>query len=436
MKFRGTMQINDKGHLEIGGCDVVDLAQQHGTPLYVVDEKLFRDTCNQYYRSFTEKHHGLAIYASKAFLTTAVCRIVEQEGLGLDVVSGGELYTALAANFPMEKVYFHGNNKTAAEITMALDANIGRFVVDNFYEMELLNSLAGEAGGTADILLRITPGVEAHTHEYIQTGQIDSKFGFTLPNGQALQGVKKALAYENINLVGLHCHIGSQIFDLNSFAHAASIMMNFLKQIYNETSFEVKELNLGGGFGIYYCDGDDPANITDYADLVMEVVTASAKNLGLVMPKIVVEPGRSIAGPAGSTLYTVGSIKEIPGIRKYVAIDGGMTDNIRPALYQAKYETMLANKAQEASSETVTIAGKCCESGDILFRDIKLPAAKPGDILAVASTGAYGYSMSNNYNRLLKPAVVLVSDGESNLIVARETYSDLIRNDIIPEKLT
>jgi diaminopimelate decarboxylase len=435
MKLRGTMQINHRGHLEIGGCDAVDLAQQYGTPLYVVDEKLFRDTCKQYYRSFTEKHNGLALYASKALLTTAICRIVDQEGLGLDVVSGGELYTALAASFPMEKVYFHGNNKTAAEITMALDAKIGRFVVDNFYELDLLNSLAESAGLTADILLRITPGVEAHTHEYIKTGQIDSKFGFTLSTGQALAGIKKALACENINLVGIHCHIGSQIFDLNSFAHAASIMMGFVKQIKDEASLEIKELNLGGGFGIYYFAGDEPADITDYADLVMQAVTASAAKLDLTMPKIIVEPGRSIAGPAGSTLYTVGSIKEIPGVRKYVAIDGGMTDNIRPALYKAKYETMLANKALEASSETVTIAGKCCESGDILFRDIELPKAKPGDILAVAATGAYNYSMANNYNRLLKPAVVLVSEGESHLIVARESYHDLIKNDLIPEKL-
>lgn len=435
MKIQGTMRINEKGHMEIGGCDTVELAEQYGTPLYVFDEQYFRDTCSQYYRSFIEKHGGVVLFASKAFLTTAVCKIIEQEGLGLDVVSGGELYTAMAADFPMEKIYFHGNNKTPAELKMALDANIGRIVVDNFYEMELLNNLASEAGVVADILLRITPGVEAHTHEYIRTGQIDSKFGFTLPNGQALEAVKKTLTYENLQLKGLHCHIGSQIFELDSYAHAATVMMEFIKKVFDETAVEIRELNLGGGFGIYYSSGDEPANIADYADLVVNTVVDNANKLGLATPKILVEPGRSIAGPAGSTLYTIGSIKEIPGVRKYVAIDGGMTDNIRPAIYKAKYEAMIANKAHEDNVEVVSITGKCCESGDMLIWDIKLPVAKPGDILAVGATGAYGYSMSSNYNRLLRPAAVLVANGESDLILERETYNDLIRNDIIPEKL-
>ncbi|MDW7674290.1 MAG: diaminopimelate decarboxylase [Bacillota bacterium] len=436
MKLHGTMCINERGNLEIGGCDTIDLVKRYGSPLYVVDEKLFRDTCRQYYQAFVEKHDGKVLYASKAFLTTAICKIIDQEGLGLDVVSGGEIFTAKAAGFPMERAYFHGNNKTEAELMMAIDAKVGRIVVDNFYEMELLNRIAAENKVVAQVLLRITPGVEAHTHEYIKTGQIDSKFGFTLPNGQALEAVKKVLTYENLSFLGLHCHIGSQIFELKSYQHAASIMMEFVKQIFDETAKKVEELNLGGGFGIYYTDADEPANIAEYADLVVGTVREKANHLGLTIPMVIVEPGRSIAGPAGSTLYTVGSVKEIPGIRKYVAIDGGMTDNIRPALYKAKYEAMLANRALDKERELVSITGKCCESGDMLIWDIQLPPVKAGDILAVACTGAYGYSMANNYNRLLKPGAVLVYKGESSLILQRETYTDLIRNDVIPERLT
>lgn len=435
MKLHGTMCINENGHLEIGGCDTVALVKKYGSPLYVVDEKLFRDTCNLYYESFVTKHGGRVLYASKAFLTTAICKIIEQEGLGLDVVSGGELYTAAAADFPMEKVFFHGNNKTASELELALDKEIGRIVVDNFYEMELLNNLAAQRGVVANIQLRITPGVEAHTHEYIQTGQIDSKFGFTLPNGQALKAVKKALSYDNLQLKGVHCHIGSQIFQLKSYEHVAIVMMNFIKQIFDETDFAIKELNLGGGFGIYYSEEDQPANIAEYADLVMETVEKKSIELGISMPKLIVEPGRSIAGNAGTTLYTVGSIKEITGVRKYVAVDGGMTDNIRPALYQAKYEGMLANKALEEKTELVSITGKCCESGDMLIWDLTIPVAEAGDVLAVACTGAYGFSMANNYNRMLKPAVVLVYKGESYPIVKRQTYENLIENDIIPPRL-
>ncbi|GAW91398.1 diaminopimelate decarboxylase [Calderihabitans maritimus] len=435
MKFHGTMKVNEQGHLEIGGCDTVDLAREFGTPLYVMDEVLMREICRQYKSAFVEKYgNAEVIYASKAFLTKAICCLMQEEGLGLDVVSGGEIYTALQANFPPERMYFHGNNKSASELTMALEAGVGRIVVDNFYEMEMLDRLAGEMGKKAEILLRITPGVEAHTHEYIKTGQIDSKFGFTLPNGQALEAVKAALKKENLVLHGLHCHIGSQIFEMDSYAYTARVMMDFIKEIQKTTGWTAGELNLGGGFGIYYADGDEPATITDYADAVFAALREKAEEHDLPVPKVIVEPGRSIAGPAGSTLYTVGSIKEIPGVRKYVAVDGGMTDNIRPALYQARYEAIIANKADQPPAEVVSITGKCCESGDMLAWDVPLQPAEPGDILAMFCTGAYGYTMSSNYNRLGRPAAVLVANGQADLILQRETYEDLVRNDVIPAR--
>lgn len=435
MKLNGTMRINEKGHLEIGGCDTVDLAGEFGTPLYVLDEAYFRQNCRDYYRSFTLKYGAEVIYAGKTLLNLAVCRMVDEEGLGLDVVSGGELFTALKAGFPAKRIYFHGNNKSPAELAMALEAGIGRFMVDNMYELELLNKMAGEAGKRAVVILRLTPGVEAHTHEYIKTGQIDSKFGLVIENGQALAAVKRALEMDNIELKGLHCHIGSQIFELGSYAHTAEVMMSFARQVYNEAGYYVEELDLGGGLGIYYAGGDRPRPVQDYAEVVMSTVLDKASEYGLPAPRVIVEPGRSISGPAGTTLYTVGAIKEIPGIRKYIAVDGGMGDNPRPALYQARYEACLANKAGQPPAEVVSVAGKCCESGDMLIWDIGLPAAEPGDILAVSCTGAYNYSMSMNYNRLPRPAMVLAGGGRADLIVRRESYEDLIRNDLIPERL-
>jgi len=435
MKLQGTMQINDKGHLEIGGCDTVELAQSFGTPLYVLDEQYFRQNCRSYYRAFIEKYDGVVLYAAKTLLTLAICRIVAEEGLSLDVVSGGELYTAKKAHFPMERVYFHGNNKSAAELKLALEYKVGRFIVDNQHELLMLNQLAGEAGVKAKIMLRLTPGIEAHTHEYIKTGQIDSKFGIVIENGQALEIIKQALALENIQLTGLHCHIGSQIFEMQSYIHAAEVMLGFAAQVHQETSWQPEEMNFGGGMGIYYTSADEPKPISQYADLLVPAVQTLAQSFGLLLPRVLVEPGRSISGPAGTTLYTVGSVKEIPGIRKYVAVDGGMGDNPRPALYQAQYEALLANRAAQGPEEKVSIAGKCCESGDMLIWDIELPTPAPGDILAVSATGAYNYSMSMNYNRLPRPAMVLVRDGEADIIVARETYDDLIRNDVVPERL-
>jgi len=436
MKLHGTMRVNRHGHLTIGGCDTVELTQRFGTPLYVMDEQHIRDICRDYYQSFMVKYPNTeVIFASKAFMNMAMAAIISQEKLGLDIVSGGELYTALKSGFPPERIYFHGNNKSREEIEYALNSKIGRFVVDNFYELDLLNNTAGLLGHRANILLRIQPGIEAHTHEYIKTGQIDSKFGVAIATGQALEIVKAALNAEHLELKGVHCHIGSQIFEIDSFHHAAQVMMQFIKQVKEETGVEVAELNLGGGFGIYYKEGDTPAPISGFADVIMSAIAENARNLELNIPKIIVEPGRSIVGTAGTTLYRVGSIKKIHGIRTYVAVDGGMADNPRPALYQAKYEAMVANKANAPLTEVVSITGKCCESGDMLIWDICLPQVVSGDIIAVSSTGAYNYSMSSNYNRLPRPAVVLVKDGQADVIVVRETYEDLVRNDIIPARL-
>ena len=436
MKLHGTMEINKLGHLVIGGCDAVDLAKNYGTPLYVMDEQHLRDICRDYYRSFPGTYpNSEVIYASKAFMNTAMARIIDEEKLGLDVVSGGELFTALKAGFPSERIYFHGNNKSTEEIELGVRSKIGRFVVDNFTEIEALNKIAAENGNRVKVLLRIQPGIEAHTHEYIQTGQIDSKFGMAIATGQAMEIVKKACNSEMLELKGIHCHIGSQIFEIDSFRHTAEVMMGFVKQVKDETGISLAELNLGGGFGIYYKEGDTPAPISKFAEVIMKIIEEKAQMYELNPPKIIVEPGRSIVGTAGTTLYKIGSVKHIPGIRTYVAVDGGMADNPRPALYQAKYEAMLVNKAGQKDEEIVSVTGKCCESGDMLIWDIPLPKVETGDILAVSSTGAYNYSMSSNYNRLPRPAVVLVNDGKADIIVVRETYDDLLRNDLVPLRL-
>ncbi len=435
MQLTGTMKINAEGHLEIGGMDTLDIAKEFGTPLWVLDEQGFRQNCRKFREAFDRLGESMVLYASKTLSTLSVYRMVEEEGLGLDVVSGGELYTAMKAGFPMERVYFHGNNKSREEIEMALEMGVSRIVVDNFFELQLLNSICLEEKKQQDIMLRITPGVEAHTHEYIQTGQIDSKFGFTLSDGQAMEGVKAAIKSEGLNLIGLHCHIGSQIFEMESFRHATAIMMGFLGEVKEILAHEFDELDLGGGFGIHYYHGDEPCDPSEWAKAVMLTVKEKAEKLGIKIPRVIVEPGRAIAGPAGITLYTIGSFKEVKGIRKYVAVDGGMTDNPRPALYNARYLAILANKADQSPVETVSIAGKCCESGDMLIWDAQLPRVESGDILAVFATGAYTYSMASNYNRLLKPAMVLVNEGSADLIIKREDYEDLIRNDRMVARL-
>lgn len=435
MKLQGTARLNSVGHLEIGGCDTINLVRQYGSPLYVLDEAKIRENCKDYVQSF-KKYYSKSevIYASKVFCTVAMCNLVEAEDMGLDVVSGGELFTALKAGFPADRIYFHGNNKTPGELEMALDARIGLIVVDNTYELDLLNQLAKEHKVKQKVLLRVSPGIDAHTHHYIKTGMIDSKFGMAISNGQALLGIEKALSMKALEVMGIHCHIGSQIFDLGSYKEAASTMMSFVDKIREKTGFVCEELNLGGGLGIYYAEDDTPQPVEELVKVISVNIKELAQQYELPLPKIIVEPGRSIVGEAGTTLYTIGSIKEIPGVRKYVAVDGGMTDNPRPALYQAQYEAALANKMDAIPQEVVSIAGKCCESGDMLIWDIKLPTIEPGDILAVSSTGAYNYSMASNYNRNTRPAVVLVCDGDADLIVKRETYADLIKNDVLPER--
>ncbi|KUK10735.1 MAG: Diaminopimelate decarboxylase [Clostridia bacterium 41_269] len=437
MKLHGTMHINDKGHLEIGGCDTVDLANEFGTPLIVYDEDYIRQMCRRFRKAFINGLNGRGdvAYAAKAFLTLAVASMIMEEGLSMDVVSGGELFTALKAGFPPERIYFHGNNKNKEELELAVKSGVGRIIVDNYYELDLLEEITSKEKKSISIMLRLTPGIEAHTHEYIKTGQEDSKFGFTLSKDIAFNAVKRVLSIPNVTLKGFHCHIGSQIFETEPFKIAAEILMEFRKRVEEELDYEVEELNLGGGFGIYYSEGDRPLEIEKYADTIKEAVYKKAEEYGLSIPKIIVEPGRSVVGPAGTTLYTVGSIKEIPGIRKYVSVDGGMADNIRPALYKAKYEAVVANKVNWELDQVVSIAGKCCESGDMLIWDIKLPKVEPGDILAVFCTGAYGYSMASNYNKLGRPAVVIVKEGRADLIVKRETYEDLIRNEVVPDRL-
>lgn len=426
------LNVNAEGHLTIGGCDTVELAKKYGTPLYVLDENVIRSTCKSYVSSI-EKHYngnGLALYASKALSCKALCELAAEEKMGLDVVSGGELYTALKAGFPVEKIHFHGNNKTYDELNFALDNNIGKIVVDNLTELETINSLCVEKGKIQKIALRIKPGVDAHTHDFIRTGQIDSKFGFALETGEAMEAVKESIKLSNVELTELHCHIGSQIFDIDPFVTAAEIMMDFIKAIKDETSHIVTELNLGGGFGIKYTNKDNPTAYDNYMNSVSRAVHAKAEQYGISVPFIYIEPGRSIVGEAGITLYTVGAVKTIPNVRTYVSIDGGMCDNIRYALYQSEYTVVTANKADKEPDTVVTVAGKCCESGDLIQENTKIVNAKPGDILAVLSTGAYNYSMASNYNRIPKPPIVMVNNGEDRLIVKRETYEDLIKNDI------
>ena len=436
MYLHGTSRINDHGRLEIGGVDTAELTEKFGTPLYVIDEALVRQRCREFMEAFRASGVPFVVsYASKAFCVKAMVRLVEEEGLALDVVSDGELYTALEAGFPPERIHFHGNNKTIEEIEMGLDAKIGCFVVDNFTEMQLLNELAKERGRTVKVLLRITPGVSAHTHEFISTGQDDSKFGFNLANGTAFRAVEEAVRASNLELIGIHSHIGSQIFEVEGFRMAAEKVAEFAVDVKNKLDVLFQVVNLGGGFGIRYVEGDRPLPIAEYVQAITGAIKERFGAHQLPLPSIWVEPGRSIIGDAGTTLYTVGSIKEIPGVRKYVAVNGGMTDNPRPALYEAKYEAILANRANEMPEEVVSIAGKACESGDMLIWDVKLPKVKTGDTLAVFCTGAYNYSMASNYNRIRRPAVVFVKDGKAELVVRRESYEDLIANDIIPERL-
>ena len=426
------LNTNENNHLTIGGCDTVELAKEFGTSLIVYDENEIRNNCRAFVGSIQKNYNGngRVLYASKAFSCKEIYRIVNSENMGIDVVSGGELFTALSVGFPAEKICFHGNNKKYSELVEAVDAGVGRIVVDNLTELEVLNSIAGEKGKKVSIMFRIKPGIDAHTHDFVRTGQIDSKFGLALETGEAMQGVKTALAMPNIDFKGVHCHIGSQIFDIDPFELAAEVMMNFIRDIKEETGVTITELNLGGGFGIKYLVDDKPEAYENYMDNVAKVVTAKADEYNLPVPFIYIEPGRSIVGATAVTLYTVGSVKKIPGIRNYVSVDGGMVDNPRYILYQSAYEVVCANKINDEKSLTATVAGKCCESGDLIQENVKLPEVEAGDILAVLSTGAYNYSMASNYNRIPRPPVVMVKDGKARLIIKGESYEDIIKNDI------
>ncbi|MGG4550164.1 diaminopimelate decarboxylase [Rossellomorea marisflavi] len=431
MELHGSQEINEQGQLTIGGVSTVKLAEQYGTPLYIYDTSLIRERARGFKDTFEELGVKAEVaYASKAFSSIAIFQLMREEGLSLDVVSGGELHTAIKAGFPVEKIHFNGNNKSHEELAMAIKLGIGCIVVDNFHELELIGAIHGELGGSTRVLLRVTPGIEAHTHDYILTGQEDSKFGFDLGNGQAEHAMKKAVAMEGIELLGLHCHIGSQIFETTGFILAARKIIDTVASWKEQHGFEPQVINLGGGFGIRYTKEDQPIPPAQYVKDMITVVKEEVERHGLDMPEIWIEPGRSLVGDAGTSLYSIGSTKVVPEVRKYVAIDGGMSDNIRPALYRAKYEAVLANKAGAPVEETVSIAGKCCESGDMLIWDLPLPVAAPGDLLAVFCTGAYGYSMANNYNRIPRPPVVFVEEGKDRLVVKRETYEDLLSLDL------
>lgn len=426
----GTMKINAKNHLEIGGVDTVDLVQKYGTPIYVYDIARIKEQADKFKKTFKRKNVKAQVaYASKAFSSLALYQILAKEDVSLDVVSGGELYTAIQAGFPSQRIHFHGNNKSKSEIEAALDYRIGCFVVDNFYELEMLDRLSREREQSINVLIRVTPGVEAHTHEYISTGQVDSKFGFDLNSGQAQEALQSIASMPYIELLGLHSHIGSQIFETEGFTMAIETLLKQAKQWQEDFGFELKVLNLGGGFGIRYIPEDEPLAIEEHTTAIIESVEASTKELQLSMPEIWIEPGRSLVGDAGVTLYQIGSQKKIPDVRHYLAVDGGMADNIRPALYDAKYTGILANRANDATEETYSIAGKACESGDMLIWDLPLPKAESKDILAIFSTGAYGYAMASNYNRIPRPPVVFVENGEDFLAIKRETYADMLRLD-------
>lgn len=435
MHLYGTQNINEQGHLEIGGTDTVELAKTYGTPLFVYDIQLFRERAKAFQQTFEEAGIGYQVaYASKAFSSIAIYQVAAEENLSLDVVSGGELYTAVKAGFPKEKIHFHGNNKSWEELNMAFEEEIGCIVVDNFYEIEQLKKLSEKLKRPMNILLRVTPGIEAHTHNYITTGQEDSKFGFDLNNGQADDAFRQTHQHDFLKLLGLHCHIGSQIFDTAAFRMAAEKLVGKMAEWKQETGYYCPVLNLGGGFGIRYTAEDEPLEPAVYVKGMIETVKETAASKEFPLPEIWIEPGRSLVGDAGTTLYTIGSMKEVPGTRKYAAVDGGMSDNIRPALYGAKYSSLIANKANAALSEQYTIAGKCCESGDKLIEDANLPKVEAGDILSVFCTGAYGYSMASNYNRLARPAVIFAENGEHQLVVKRETPEDLIKQDLSYQK--
>ena len=428
--FPDTAEVTPQGRLVIGGCDTLELASEYGTPVYLLDEDTLRDRCRSFVREFQRRHPASRVsYACKAYVNPALARIFHEEGLGLDVVSGGEFAIARSVDFPLERVYFHGNNKSPAELTEAVQHGIGYVVIDSFYELDLLEGVASAAGKIQDILIRVSPGVDPHTHVYTTTGVLDSKFGFSIQTGHAAQAVRQALAASHLRLRGLHFHLGSPIFELEPYGAATDLVLRFAAQ-FREEGLDLQEFSPGGGFAIAYTRDQKPPEIAEYAEAIVSTMAGTCRELGMAPPRLVVEPGRSIIGPAGVALYRVGAIKDIPGVRKYVSVDGGMGDNIRPALYQASYEVVAAAKADLEGGETVTIAGKYCESGDLLASDVMLPDLAPGDLIAVPAAGAYCPSMASNYNLNPRPPMVLVKDGRSRLIRRRESYQDLMLCDV------
>ncbi|MBR3589185.1 MAG: diaminopimelate decarboxylase [Clostridia bacterium] len=427
-----SLGVNEKGHLTFGGHDTVDLAEKYGTPVYIMDEVLIRKNCRKFVNSINENYdgNGRVIYASKAFSCKAMYKIINEENMGIDVVSGGEIYTAVQAGFPMEKAYFHGSNKSVQELEFAVKNNVGRIMVDNLFEMENLIEISERLDKTVSVIVRVKPGIEAETHSFIMTGQTDSKFGLDLDTGDAMKAIKMALNADKIAFKGIHCHIGSQIFAVDSFEQAAKVMVGIMDDIKKETGYEVEELDIGGGFGIRYIEEHNPADFSEYMEKVAVVIKEECAARNMKTPFVIIEPGRSIVAEAGITLYTVGAIKTIPDVRTYVSIDGGMCDNPRYILYQSSYMAVIANKANEKADFCATIAGKCCESGDMIQEHTYIQKPESGDIMAVLSTGAYNYSMSSNYNRNPRPAVVMLNGEEERIVVKAETYKDLIRNDM------
>lgn len=436
----GTQKINSSNHLEIGGCDVVDLAAEFGTPLYIMDEALIRDNCRRFTAAFQNEYGDSGVaFASKAFMVSAICALADQQGMWLDVASAGELYTARHASFPMDRVLLHGNYKTTDELEMAVDLGVRYVVADSLGELDALDRIATAAGRVQDILIRCNPGVDPHTHRLIRTGQEDSKFGFNIKSGAAMDAVKAALGLSGLRLAGLHCHVGSQLFDLAPFIEAAPVMAQFIKAVLDETGTQMEVLDMGGGLGVRYLPEHNPPSIEEFAKTVSEAVIVAACEAGIAKPMLLVEPGRSIVGEAGTTIYTIGPIKQVnipedPGTRTYLAVDGGLSDNPRPALYDALYSALLANRAGDAPSNTYTVSGRHCET-DMLIPSVVLPEAKTGDLLAVQTTGAYNQAMASNYNRFTRPAVVFVMDGKADLVARRETLDDLVRCDLMPERL-
>lgn len=427
-----TAGVSEKGHLTIGGCDVVGLAAEFGTPLYIFDEATLRGTCAEFRKVFSQVYADtLVIYAAKAFINQALAAIIKDEGLGLDAVSGGELSIARAVDFPMGKVYLHGNNKLRDEIELAISSGIGRIVADNLYELSLINDVAREYEVIQDILLRLTPGIDAHTHRHVTTGIIDSKFGFPITSGQAEEAIVQAMSASNLKLVGLHVHLGSLIFSAEPYQEAIKIVFRFAAEMREKHGFELREFSPGGGFAIPYTRDDPAPDVAYFARAIAEAVQSGSRLLGAQPPRLIVEPGRAIVGRSAVAVYRTGATKDIPGVRKYVSVDGGMADNIRPALYGSRHEALVANKATENEVEQVTIAGKFCESGDILVWDAKLPKVVTGDTIVIPVSGAYSLPLASNYNASLKPAIILVKEGKARIIRRRESYDDLMHCDIV-----